>query len=167
MAFLSRRPDVSVSVFKPVFFLLRHDDTMKRSVFVILQRVDTGHILYVIDGWNKISLPGGKSEQIDKSQFATLIREFEEETKQKLPPRKYHHFQWGCKKHTIRIYYARINSRAADDLCRRDEIRQNHDSDEPIAEYRWLPPTPTNNMQHHIQHALRIWTKVDTRRKLF
>lgn len=140
---------------------------MKRSVFVIIQRTDSGHILCVWNAYGSASIPGGKAECYDRDDFSTLQREFEEEIQQKLPIEQYDHFEWGNEKHVIRMYFARINPRTADKLCRQYEVRQNDDPDEHIAHFQWLPPIPTGAMQHHVKHGLRIWAEVDTRRRLY
>lgn len=147
-------------------FIMMYLTTMKQSVFVIIQRVDTGEILCVVDGRDKISIPGGKAEPNDSNQFQTLMREYQEEVRLILPHRRYDHFQWGNAAHTIRVYFTRIDPRSADEICDRNEIRENDNPFEHIVSIRWMQPSQTRNVKHHIRHALRIWGQVDTRKKL-
>lgn len=162
MATLSVYVGIINPVLYRIFFFVTVND-MKRSVFVIIEHSQTGHVLCVMDAHNEVSLPGGKAELKDRNQFATLHREFQEEIGVRLPHRNYKHFQWGDRHHTIRIYYVRVSSDVADKLCRIDETKTNDDPNESIVSFRWVPPLQTKKMKHHVRHALRIWAKVDTR----
>lgn len=132
----------------------------KRSVFCLLQRVDTGHILVVLDKHGSINLPGGKSETCDSSQFTTLVREFKEEVNRELPYENYCFFEWGCEVHTIRIYFKRLSVRQADKLCENGHPRRNENHAETVQIIKWIRPVACDDMKHHVEHAIRIWEQV-------
>lgn len=128
----------------------------KQSVFVILQRPD-GKILFVDDRWGSTGLPGGKGELFDTNQFATARREFKEETGVSLPKLEYKFFEWGDRKHTIRVYYAKVSTVIANTLG-----GAVIDPQRAIISCKWMQQP--RGLLHHIQHAMQIWAMVDRKR---
>lgn len=129
----------------------------KRSAFVILQRLDNGRVLFVHDRWGSIGLPGGKGEPGDTDQFATARREFEEETGASLPMLEYSWFEWGDRKHTIRVYYAHVSATIANTLGGAVV-----DPQDAVICCQWMHTPP--KLLHHIRHAMQIWAAVDRQR---
>ena len=141
---------------------------MKRSAFVLLQRLDDSSILCVRNSKNKISFPGGKEELIDNdflpvgtkpiAQFRNACREFQEEVNKPLPKLQYQHFEWGNPYHVIRIFYAQVEPMIADKL---DGKIKDIGGDIVQSEWLTLEDLDKENVFYHIKKAINIWKIVN------
>ena len=134
----------------------------KRSVFVLIQRRDTGNLLYVTNRHGSVGLPGGKAEVRDKDPFATAKREFSEETGEELPESSdWQYFEWGGTRSTIRVYYTHIDACQA--VLFGGPVQ---DPTGAIVTCQWASYNDINSpaLLHHIRHALFVWKAVDRKR---
>lgn len=88
--------------------------SVKQSAFVFL--FHNTKIYAVRNRGGKLGVPGGKRDPDDRSIWNTAGREFREESGSPLPGGIFHYFEWGTPRHSIRIYYRRLDSAAASAL---------------------------------------------------
>lgn len=128
----------------------------RKSVFVILQRTDSEDILCVSEP-RRTSLPGGKMEIDDRSKFTALRREFYEEIQCMLPSINFRYFEWGTRASEIRVFYAKINSKMADDICQWKQSRINDNPQEEVKSCAWMPVQNSFSLAPHAVRAVAIW----------